>query len=94
MSVEYSAVIIVGLPRRDLESHKDYEDFCNDGLRWASPYYDGFEDAIFGILVADSDLYAARELPAQMDGRIEKAKAEFKDRTGLDGKVFLSVNSY
>ena len=90
MSIDTSAVIIVGLPRDDLKDHEKFVDFCDGTLEQISPYYDGYIHAILGVVVQSTDDYSANELVATLADDIEKAKVEFTSRTGRQGKVFLT----
>lgn len=90
MGMYYSAAIFVGLPRKEIEHHEHFEEFEDGDLDQAPPYYDGSEAALFGVSVCASDLYHATEIFGTLDDRIESAKQEFKEKTGLDGKVYIT----
>lgn len=94
MGIEYSAAIIVGLPKDDLFEHEKYEDFQNGDLDQAPPFYDGGEAAIMGIIVEQSGDYSAMELNGSLDDKIANAKYAFKFKTGLEGKVYLTPVGY
>jgi hypothetical protein len=88
MSIQYSAKIMVGLPRDEIEN----EDVIDD-LVQAAPYYDGGDEAIVGICVVNSGCYQAKEFTLDQ-ATIDAAKANFKEQTGQDGKLYLTPNGY
>lgn len=90
MSIDTSAMIVAGLPNRDFEALGIDVAATDWELEHVSPYYDGWEDAIWGICVDDSPGYVASELPPNLAELIEKAKTEFKAITGQDAKVWLT----
>lgn len=90
MSIDTSAAIIVGLHRNDLLAADLDLDELDGELEQVAPYYDGGEDAIWGLKVATTGSYDARELPEDLAIRIVNAKAAFNASTGLDAKVWLS----
>lgn len=92
MGIEYSAAIIVGLRRGELEDHENFEDFENGDLDSVSPYFDGWQDAIFGVIAHSAQDYSASEIEGSIDQKIEKASAEFTEKTGREGKVFLTLD--
>lgn len=90
MGMYYSAAIIVGLHRDDLKDHEHFDEFVDGDLYQAPPYYDGCDQAIFGVIVEQSDDYAATEIIGELDSKIQSAKEAFKAKTGLDGHVFIT----
>lgn len=94
MGIEYSAAIIVGLPKDDLFEHESYEDFQNGDLDQAPPFYDGGEAAIMGIIVEQSGDYSAMELNGSLDAKISAAEDSFKEKTGMTPKVYLTPVGY
>lgn len=95
MSVEYGAVIVLGLPYHELENPKKVVDLVyEDELSRVGPYYDAdAEDCVYGVILAESDDYSWKELEL---GAVEIAKAHerFTDLTGQVGRVFISVNGH
>lgn len=90
MSIEYYAVIIVGLPRGDFkDGNKLGEWRDSDKIQCCAPYYDGDEHGIYGIEAYHTDCYSATELNYD-PVKIEQALLKFKDITGMDGKIWLS----
>lgn len=90
MGIEYKAAIMVGLPREafmDLDQLEEWLD--NEDLEVCAPYY----DAIVGLHYRTSADYAAIELVWDQ-GLIDRKLAEFKELTGMDGKVWLSPLGY
>lgn len=90
MSVDTRAAIVVGRHREDLfTAGVDLDDLDGD-LDQICPYYDGGDDAIFGIKVARTGNHSAHELPEDLAQRIANAKSTFHASTGLDALVWLS----
>jgi len=81
---------MVGLHRDDIKDHENFDDYENGLLDSSPPYYDGGEDAIYGIIVVESGTYSASEINGDIDFEISNAKESFKNITGLDGKVFIT----
>ena len=92
MGTYYQAVLIVGLPRETLEAAEVGEDVM-DELDTAAPYYDGGDDAVLGVIVEQTGDYQAKEI-ALDQARIDSAKAEFRELTGQDGKLYLTPRGY
>lgn len=90
MGIDYQGAVIVGLHVEDLINHEKYEEFVDGGLDQASPYYDGFDQAILGVFAECSDTYSASEITGSVDAKIRAAKDKFKEKTGLDGKVWIT----
>ena len=90
MSTQYSAKIIVGLHRDDMDG---VDEDIIEGMDQCPPYYDGGDEAVIGYEAHSSGCYSAREL-AFDQSEIDKLKAQFKEETGLDAKVWLSSCGY
>lgn len=92
MSIDYQAMVIVGLPRKELSDCDSLSDWIDEEeLTVCSPYYDGgdSQDAIIGIEVQTSGTYKPSILEWDQE-KIDKLKEEFKTLTGLDAKVWIS----
>lgn len=92
MGVEYSAQIIVGLPRSEIT---DRELIDNADLEVCSPYYDGSgaSYAIAGFEYLDSGDYDNTELVWDPE-KIEQLKQKFYKLTGQHAKVYLSTHGW
>ena len=106
MGIDTGSVLIVGLPYKEIADGLDdqrrekldelgYYDYLGaDGdleLEYASPYYDSDgPDRIWGRIVVFSGDYRAREVPADFEAKVAAAKQFFKDKTGLEGRLFVS----
>lgn len=88
MGVEYSAVIIVGLPKSELAL--DYDEI---DLSFISQYYDGSE-GIVGCVVSDSGCYSYEELGGNFVLDVVIAHQLFTEATGRVGKLYLSTRGY
>jgi len=96
MGIDYRAAIFVGLPRESLYQVENFEELLDsDELQVCPPHYDGNgEDyAIVGYEVYGSDTHCASEFVYDQ-AKIAAAKEEFKLRTGLDAKVWISPYGY
>lgn len=95
MGVSYSAKIVVGLPFCDVPNA---EELINDSkIDTFGYYYDCDEkDQIVGVEVVTSGDYSYSELDelSTLNDYINKAMFAFRRKTGLDGKVYLTVCSY
>jgi len=86
-----SAVLIVGLEYDQFDPEHIDNALDMGELDSASPYYDAArEDCIFGITVV-GDYSGAIDLEVLNDD-IKDAHREFKELTGLDGKIFVAPN--
>lgn len=95
MGVDYQAAIIVGLPRKEIEL-EDLQDKIDDGdLETCAPYYDGDsdDDAIVGHMYKKSRCYSPVEFEWDQVA-IDKLKADFKETTGQDAKVWISPRGF
>jgi hypothetical protein len=102
MGIDTASVLIVGRPREDFEEwlekqreepgNEDLDDYdLLDGVEYASPYYDSDpHDRIYGVAVAFSPDYTAKELGADLSALIAAAHVEFADTYGMAGKLYLS----
>jgi hypothetical protein len=88
MGMSYSAALIVGLHRDQIED----EDVI-DELDMAAPYYDGGDEAIVGLFVERTGDYQAKEITLDQ-AKVDAAKAKFRDLTGLDGKLYLTPRGH
>lgn len=95
MGIDYKASVFVGLPRADIYTADKQELLEDEQLEVCPPCYGGGgEDyAICGFELARSETYGAREFTYDSE-RCEKLKAQFKELTGLDAKVWLSPYGY
>lgn len=91
--MQYSAVIVVGLPSDEVE--QDGEGYYDeDGhLELVPRYYDS-SDGIVGIIVQGSGDFSYNELSDKLSEHIEAAKKKFFKGTGKQGQVFLSTRGY
>lgn len=86
MGIYYSAKIIIGLHRDELETT---DDEIIENLDQCPPYYDGGDQAVIGVVVASSEDFSATEFEWDQ-AKVDAAKIRFKDATGQDGKLYLS----
>jgi len=95
MSVEYEAVVVLGLPYHELENPKKVVDLVyEDELSRVDPYYDAdAEDCVYGVILARSGDYSLEELDLR-EAQIARAHERFTDLTGQVGRVFISVNGH
>lgn len=95
MSVSYSAKIVVGLPFNQIPNAQELiDDTKINSFRY---YFDCNEkDQVVGVEVVTSGDYSYSELDCLVDleDYINKAMFAFRRKTGLDGKVYLTVCSY
>lgn len=94
MSICYEAMIVVGLPIKELDTASfDADEAESNGLTIVSPYYDAsYSDSLVGISIAAAGTYSWEILDVDgMPAEIEKAKAKFKQATGLIARVFLTT---
>lgn len=99
MGIDVGASIVAGLPKKDLEhlvaEDQDFDDWYDrEGLDRISPYYDaGDHDCIFGVCVVNVD-YTYMELgeKEEFSKDVKNAFEKFKEITGMDGKLYLSLD--
>lgn len=92
MSIDYSAVVAVGVQRKDIEDFGKYEELIDDcTLEVFSPYYDGSsaDDAIVGFAYGETSDYSSTELVWDQR-KIDDLKEEFAKLTGMQAKVWLT----
>lgn len=90
MGIDTSSAIFVGLPRDEIENQELIE---NEDVEQCSPYYDGYEASLAGFFYLNSGDYSASEININLQ-HIEDLKAQFKEVTGQDAKVWLTPNIY
>ena len=91
MGVEYRAVVLVGVPWRDVPDDvldRLYEDY--DEFSVISPHYDADRaDCLVGIVVCQTGDYDYAQ--ADLDRlKIAKAFKSVKEQLGVEGKLYLS----
>lgn len=106
MGIDTGCMLIVGLAADDLvdglpeetreriESEGFYDIVSEDGemgLCRASPYYDApYGHCVWGVSIA-AGYWSAIELDeASLDDKVAAAKKVFKEKTGLDGRLYIS----
>lgn len=92
MGMYYRAVIVVGLPRKDLPEALFDEDGYISELDVIAPMFDGYndEEAIVGYIIQQSEDYGASELSPILGMGILPKMKDFFLITGLEPKVWLS----
>lgn len=92
MGIDSSAAIFVGLPQSEIENT---DLVAEETLEVCPPHYDGDgEDyAIAGFQYLGTSPYDSKELVWDQ-AKIDTLKAEFKELTGQDAKVYLSPYIY
>ncbi len=99
MGIRYSAAVVVGLPWGDVEvtrdEHVDFQDWIDDNdMEVIDPYYDADrEECLVGFVYKQSGDYSWSSFEWYQD-KIDKLKQDFKQATGLEPKVYLSLSSY
>ena len=90
MSCEYSAVLLVGLPCDEI--YFDITDFLEDnGCNVFSCYYDS-RNNVGGFVIKRSPDYWFSEIDLEtLSDKIEKAKKDFFELTGQEGKLILTT---
>ena len=98
MGIEYSARIVVGLPKDELDDYFEgvenvYQHVEDSGLYVVSPYYDAdYDDCLFGVLVQRCYDYSYSEIDETMwSESIASAHKKFTEVTGKVGKLYLST---
>ena len=99
MSCEYSAVLLVGLPCEEIEYKEDfeeqYEDIVdmletNDAQVFSCSYDSG--NNVGGFVIKESPDYWFSENDLEtLSDKIEKAKKDFFELTGQEGKLILTT---
>lgn len=98
MSIDYRAVLVIGLPRDELREWEDRieeeDEEWDSYLDGFSPYYDS-GSLLLGIDVATTYDYSIKELDEELlTVGILAAKREFEEITGLEGKLFLTTHGH
>lgn len=93
MGVEYSAVIVYGLPRDEVRhvENRDGTYGSEHELEFIPRGYDS-SDGIVGVVLRTTDSYDYEPI-----GDIvvpDFIKTQFRDNTSLNGKLFLTVHGY
>ena len=90
MGIDNSAVVIVGLSVDELGlSEDEVWDLVNDGLDWASPYFDApWEECVLGYTLVET--YSFSELKYEHD-ELELRK-QFTDRFGKEPRTWLALH--
>lgn len=98
MGIEYSARIVVGLPKDELDDYFEgvedvYQSIEDSGLYVVSPYYDAdYDDCLFGVLVQSCYDYSYSEIDeSKWSESIAAAHKKFTEVTGKVGKLYLST---
>lgn len=93
MCVYYNAAIVVGADWRDIDEDAidNIDELVENGdLHDFPPFYDGYREGLFGLYIVNSPDYSYCEVEyAAQD--IDAAKQKFKELTGMEGKVYLTV---
>lgn len=93
MSVEYNAAIVVGAAWEYIneDAVDNIDELVENGdLHDFPPFYDGYQEGLFGLYIVNSPDYSYCEVEyAAQD--IDAAKQKFKELTGMEGKVYLTV---
>ena len=96
MGIDTNAVIVVGLPRGELNHIDDLEKLVDEEvLEIVSAWYDGegADEAVAGIIFKSSPTYDATEIRWD-ENKILKLKEEFKRATGKEAKVLLMPQAW
>jgi hypothetical protein len=94
VGISYEAKLIVGLPQDEIEcDDEDRREDLLEELDRASSHYDCDSDArISGIEIEHSGDYSFKEITLDW-AKIEAAKARFRELTGQEGRLYLSLHS-
>lgn len=92
MGIDYRAAVFVGLPREEIQNRELIE---TDEIEVCPPYYDGTGAgyAIAGFEYKGSETYCASEFDWDQS-KVDELKAEFKELTGQEAKVYISPYGY
>jgi len=93
MSVEYNAAIVVGAAWEDIneDAIDNIDELVESGdLHDFPPYYDGCREGLFGLYIVNSPDYGYCDMEYTAED-VEAAKQRFKELTGIEGKVYLTV---
>lgn len=99
MSSQYTAVILVGLPFKEVfQSMNEYESldygiYASSELQVILPFYDaGLEDSLVGIPLVESHSFNYKDIATSID--TQKNRELFKLITGKEAKVYLTTSWY
>lgn len=99
MSIQYKAVILIGLPfKKVFNSVEEYENldygiYASSELKVILPFYDaGLEDSLVGIPLVESRSFNYKNIATSMD--TQKSRELFKLITGKEAKVYLTTSWY
>lgn len=98
MGIDTGAAIIVGLKYEELMEHiseEQFEEFWSDGaLISLSPWYDAeISDCAWGVYVLNIWEGSILEIDLKdLQQKVEKAKKEFYDLVGAEGKILFSAD--
>ena len=93
MGIEYNAAIVVGAAWEDVDgnSQEDIQELVESGdLHDFPPFFDGYREGLFGLYIVNSPDYSYCEMEHTAED-VEVAKQKFKELTGIDGKIYLTV---
>ena len=98
MSTNYSAVLLIGLPCDEIhldEDSEEYEDIVDlletNNAQVFSCSYDSGND-VGGFVIKESPDYWFSEIELEtLSDKIEKAKKDFFELTGQEGKLILTT---
>jgi hypothetical protein len=99
MGIRYSAAVVVGLPWANVvgvvDVGDDFQNWIDDNdMEVVDSYYDADrEDCLFGFVYKQSGDYSWSWFEWDQD-KIDKLKQDFKQATGLEPKVYLSLSSH
>ncbi len=97
MSTSHNAAVVVGLYHDDF-IEADKEDLLEqliDGSKMEifPPYFNADDNNIIGLLYAESGDYSS-SLFSYNEDEVNKLKIKFQNLTGLEPKVYLTVQSW
>lgn len=97
MSSQYKAVILVGLPFKEVfDSTEEFENFdygvySGTSFEIIMPFYDaGLEDSLIGIPLVESHSFNYKDIATGID--TQKNRELFKLITGKEAKVYLTTS--
>lgn len=95
MGMDIKAAVFVGLPRNEIESDDLQEWIDEEEIEVCPPHYDGYSAdwAICGFELAGCGRYEPREFSWDQ-AAVDRLKAQFKELTGQDAKVWISPYVY
>ena len=96
MGVDYSAVIMVGLLRKDFKDTEQLAAWIDqDELECCAPSYDGGDSpyAAIGFALQTTSSFSPRELVWDQE-KVHVLKGEFLRITGMEAKIWLSPKGW